>query len=407
MTSSAGSTPPSAERGPRAQGRARHPRRVGQVGDGRRAARGGRDGRRASSSSSPRTRRRGTGSPPHGDPANAELVVVLGGDGTMLRALRTFLGTGIPVLGVNFGRVGFLSSLEPEELEDGLARAFAGELDVVELPTLEVVNGGEPHVAVNDVVVTSGEIGRMVELEWAVGGEDLGRVPCDGLICSTPSGSTAYNLSNGGPVLMWGIEAMATTFVAPHSLHARPLVVPPGKDVVVWNRTPDVPVVVLVDGHRVGEAGPGRPRHGAARRGAHAARARSPRRRSSAGIARASRPSPAADRCGGRGARLRSPRAASTADREPRPHPRGRARARARPRRAHRRDRRGEDDRHPGDRPAARREGRRRRGRRRRGARRTSRRSSTSRTGSSTRRGSRRSATSARTTSPVSSSRAA
>ena len=191
----------------------------------------------------------------HGSPSDAELVVVLGGDGTMLRALRTFLGTGIPVLGVNFGRVGFLSSLEPEQLEDGLRRAFAGELDVVELPTLEVRAGGEPHVAVNDVVVTSGEIGRVVELEWAVGGEDLGRVPCDGLICSTPTGSTAYNLSNGGPVLMWGIDALATTFVAPHSLHARPLVVPRSKDVMIWNRTPSVPVVVLVDGHRVGEAG--------------------------------------------------------------------------------------------------------------------------------------------------------
>jgi NAD+ kinase len=127
----------------------------------------------------------------------------------------------------------------------------------VELPTLEMENGDDTHLAVNDVVVSSGEIGRMIELEWAVGGEDLGSVPCDGLICSTPSGSTAYNLSNGGPVLMWGIDAMATTFVAPHSLHARPLVIPRGKDVLVWNRTPDVPVVVLVDGHRVGEADPG------------------------------------------------------------------------------------------------------------------------------------------------------
>lgn len=195
------------------------------------------------------------GVPSSGDPLEAQLVVVLGGDGTMLRALRTFLGTGIPVLGVNFGRVGFLSALDPHELEDGLTRVLAGELEVVELPTLEVGNGGEAHVAVNDVVVASGEIGRMIELEWAVGHEDLGRVPCDGLICSTPSGSTAYNLSNGGPVLMWGLDALATTFVAPHSLHARPLVVPRGKDVVVWNRTADVPVVVLVDGHRIGEAG--------------------------------------------------------------------------------------------------------------------------------------------------------
>jgi NAD+ kinase len=194
---------------------------------------------------------------PQGDPFDAELVVVLGGDGTMLRALRTFLGTGIPVIGVNFGRVGFLSSMLPDELEVGLVRAFRGELEVVRLPTIELENGDAVHVAVNDVVVTSGELGRMVELEWAVGGEDLGSVPCDGIICSTPSGSTAYNLSNGGPVLMWGIDAMATTFVAPHSLHARPLVVPRGKDVLVWNRTPDVAVVVLVDGHRVGEAPPG------------------------------------------------------------------------------------------------------------------------------------------------------
>jgi NAD+ kinase len=198
---------------------------------------------------------------PHGDPTEAELVVVLGGDGTMLRALRLYLGTGVPVLGVNFGRVGFLSSMQPDALEEGLARAFAGEFVTVELPTLELdleagsADNEATDVAVNDVVVTSAELGRMVELEWAVGGEDLGRVPCDGIICSTPTGSTAYNLSNGGPVLMWGIDALATTFVAPHSLHARPLVVPRGREVVVWNRTPDVPVAVLVDGHRVGEAG--------------------------------------------------------------------------------------------------------------------------------------------------------
>ncbi|HET7367073.1 MAG TPA: NAD(+)/NADH kinase [Gaiella sp.] len=198
---------------------------------------------------------------PHGDPTEAELVVVLGGDGTMLRALRLYLGTGVPVLGVNFGRVGFLSSMQPDALEEGLARAFAGEFVTVELPTLELdleavsADDEATDVAVNDVVVTSAELGRMVELEWAVGGEDLGRVPCDGIICSTPTGSTAYNLSNGGPVLMWGIDALATTFVAPHSLHARPLVVPRGREVVVWNRTPDVPAAVLVDGHRVGEAG--------------------------------------------------------------------------------------------------------------------------------------------------------
>ena len=187
----------------------------------------------------------------------ADIAVVLGGDGTMLRALARYLGTGIPVVGVNFGRVGFLSSVARADLESGLARVFAGQYEVVELPTLETFLGGERYLAVNDAVVTSGALGRMVELEWVVGGEPLGRVPCDGLICSTPSGSTAYNLSNGGPVLVWGIDAMALTFVAPHSLHARPLVVPRGSDVLIWNRTTGVEMAVLIDGHEVGRAGAG------------------------------------------------------------------------------------------------------------------------------------------------------
>lgn len=198
-----------------------------------------------------------TAQEPGAHDVDVDLAVVLGGDGTMLRALTHFLGTGVPVIGVNFGRVGFLSSMPREDLEAGIARAFAGDLELVQLPTLEIVAGEERFVAVNDAVVTSGMLGRMVELEWSVGGEDLGRVPCDGLICSTPSGSTAYNLSNGGPVLMWGLDAMAITFVAPHDLHARPFVVPRDQDVVVWNRTPDVPAAVLVDGHRRADAVPG------------------------------------------------------------------------------------------------------------------------------------------------------
>jgi NAD+ kinase len=189
----------------------------------------------------------------------ADLAAVLGGDGTMLRALRRFLGTGVPVLGVNFGRVGFLASLEADQLQEGLGRAFAGDYRVVELPALEVEAGGGRWVgaAVNDLVVTSSTLGRMIELGWAVGGEDLGVQPCDGLVCSTPSGSTAYNLSNGGPVLVWGLEAMAVTFVAPHSLHARPLVVPRGRELAVENRTLDITATVLVDGHQVDELAPG------------------------------------------------------------------------------------------------------------------------------------------------------
>jgi NAD+ kinase len=186
-----------------------------------------------------------------------DLAVVLGGDGTMLRALTRFLGTDVPVLGVNFGRVGFLTAIPGVQLEPGLERVFAGEYRVLDLPTLDVTLDGGTRTAVNDAVVTSGIPGRMIELAYAIGGEDLGVQPCDGLVCATPPGSTAYNLSNGGPVLVWGLQAMVVTFAAPHSLHARPLVVGPDTDLVVRNASPDVPAIVLVDGHRAAELASG------------------------------------------------------------------------------------------------------------------------------------------------------
>jgi NAD+ kinase len=186
-----------------------------------------------------------------------DIAVVLGGDGTMLRALQRWLGTDVPVIGVNFGRVGFLASMRPDDMEDGLGRVFSGEYVVYELPTLDAETGGTTATAVNDVVATSGTLGRMVELDWKIGGEDMGSVPCDGVICSTPSGSTAYNLSNGGPVLMWEIDAYAITFVAPHSLHARPVVVPRKRDVEVTNVTRDVSLALIADGHRFADIPPG------------------------------------------------------------------------------------------------------------------------------------------------------
>jgi NAD+ kinase len=190
------------------------------------------------------------------EPESAQLAIAVGGDGTILRTLARLLGTGVPVIGVNFGRVGFLASIAPDRLEDDLARVFAGEYRTIEQPTLDAQLDGRSFVAVNDVVVTSSTLGRMIELGWAIAGEDLGVVSCDGMICSTPSGSTAYNLSNGGPVLVRGLDAMAITFIAPHSLDARPLVVPRGAELAVRNATPDVGAAVLADGHRTGDLEP-------------------------------------------------------------------------------------------------------------------------------------------------------
>lgn len=196
---------------------------------------------------------------PEQDLTSADLAVVLGGDGTMLRALQRFLGTDIPVIGVNFGRVGFLASIQQNELESGLARVFSGDFRVVQLTTLDVEADGRRGAAVNDAVVLTSSRGRMVELAWALGGEDLGVQPCDGMICATPSGSTAYNLSNGGPVLVRGLDAMAVTFIAAHSLHARPMVVPRGLDLEIRNQTADVDVTVLVDGHPLAQVAQGAP----------------------------------------------------------------------------------------------------------------------------------------------------
>jgi NAD+ kinase len=191
------------------------------------------------------------------EPRDADLAIVLGGDGTLLRTLAHLLGSGTPALGVNFGRVGFLASIPPAQFEHDLERALSGDYTVAELATLELTLDGETFVAVNDVVATSSTLGRMIELAWAIGGEDLGTVPCDGMICSTPSGSTAYNLSNGGPVLVRGLDAMAITFIAPHSLHARPMVVPRGSTLTIRNATADVGCTVLVDGQRRAELQPG------------------------------------------------------------------------------------------------------------------------------------------------------
>jgi NAD+ kinase len=192
------------------------------------------------------------------EPEQAQLAIAVGGDGTILRTLARLLGTGVPVIGINFGRVGFLASIAPERLEEELARVFAGEYRTIQQPTLEAQLDGKTFVAVNDVVATSSTLGRMIELGWSIAGEDLGVVSCDGMICATPSGSTAYNLSNGGPVLVRGLDAMAITFIAPHSLEARPLVVPQGAELTVRNATPEVGAAVLADGHRTGDLAPDR-----------------------------------------------------------------------------------------------------------------------------------------------------
>jgi NAD+ kinase len=188
---------------------------------------------------------------------DADLAVVLGGDGTMLRALQRYLGTGVPALGVNFGRVGFLTSVSAGDLEPGLEGAFSGRYEVLELPTITATTHDDTVTGVNDVVFTSAVLGRMALMEWSVDGQSLGVVGCDGVIVASPTGSTAYNLSAGGPVMAWGTDAFVVTFVSPHSLHVRSMVLGRPHLVQLRNAAVDVPIQVIVDGHTAGRVDPG------------------------------------------------------------------------------------------------------------------------------------------------------
>ncbi|HVP02604.1 MAG TPA: NAD(+)/NADH kinase [Solirubrobacteraceae bacterium] len=187
---------------------------------------------------------------------DVSLAIALGGDGTILRALRRYAGTSVPVFGVNFGEIGFLSTIERDEAHDGFERALTGDFDTLTLPAIAVAHPGGPHLAINDVAITRRPGERVAELAYAIGGEEVGRVRCDGLVVATPAGSTGYNLANGGPVLAWGVEGYVVSFIAPHSLTARALVVAPEDVLAVHNRSHGA-VDVSIDGRPAGGVGPG------------------------------------------------------------------------------------------------------------------------------------------------------
>ena len=188
---------------------------------------------------------------------DVDVCFALGGDGTILTGLRTYAGTDIPVFGVNYGEIGFLATIDPDEIDTGLRLAFAGEFDVLSLPGIEVRDAGHSWLAINDISVHRQAGKRVADLAYAVGRDEIGRVRCDGLVVATPAGSTGYNLANGGPVMAWGVHGFAVSFIAPHSLTARSLVVAPGDILVVHNRSRDEPVDVAVDGRPVGALAPG------------------------------------------------------------------------------------------------------------------------------------------------------
>jgi NAD+ kinase len=181
-----------------------------------------------------------------------DLCLVLGGDGTILHALRRFAYTDTPIFGVNFGTVGFLAAVERDSAEEGIARALAGEAEVVDLPALRVEAGGKGGIGFNDVTLSRRPHDRVAELSYRIASEEVGHVRCDGLVAATPVGSTGYNLANQGPILAWGVKGYAVSYIAPHSLTARALVVAPADVLTVANAPQREPVEIALDGMEFG-----------------------------------------------------------------------------------------------------------------------------------------------------------
>jgi NAD+ kinase len=187
---------------------------------------------------------------------DVELCIAMGGDGTILTALRHYAGTGVPVFAVNFGEIGFLATVDPDGLPQQFDRAFRGQFDTLELPSIAVGRPEGSWMAMNDISIHRKPGHRVADLAYGLAGEEIGRVRCDGLVVSTPQGSTGYNLANGGPVMAWGVEGYVVSFVAPHSLTARALVVAPGDLLTINNASREEPVEVHVDGRPTCELPP-------------------------------------------------------------------------------------------------------------------------------------------------------
>jgi NAD+ kinase len=192
-----------------------------------------------------------------------DLLVTLGGDGTLLRGARAVAPFRVPVLGVNLGHLGFLTSLAPEELEWGLEAVVTGGIVLDERLVLSVsaaAPDGSVHgtwLALNDAVLHRGGVARMIRMAVSVRGEEVGTYSADGIIIATPTGSTAYSLSAGGPIVSPSVDCIIASPICPHTLAVRPLVLPAIDRVHVEVLTPTEELILTIDGQEGANLLPG------------------------------------------------------------------------------------------------------------------------------------------------------
>lgn len=191
-----------------------------------------------------------------------QTAVVLGGDGTLLQSAKLLAPLGIAIIGVNFGNLGFLTELEPEEIEHGLGDILRGEhvKDERMMFQADVMREGrieQSFLALNDIVVSKGPFSRLIRVEVAFGGRSAFVWPADGVVLATPTGSTAYALSAGGPVLSPEVQAVSVTPICPHSFFARTITAAPSEELRVRVVGPPADAFVTVDGQHGMKLEPG------------------------------------------------------------------------------------------------------------------------------------------------------
>ena len=189
------------------------------------------------------------------------MIVVFGGDGTLLMAARMVMGSDVPVLGINLGGFGFMTVVNLNEMLGTMEVILKGECTISKRMMLSVSVEGAEYPALNDVVINRGNLSRMVNLETFVDGKYLSTFKADGLIISSPTGSTAYSLSSGGPIILPELDSIIVNPICPHTLTKRPIVLPPDSaiEVIVWTKKGEAAMTldgqdlfVLKSGDRIG-----------------------------------------------------------------------------------------------------------------------------------------------------------
>ncbi|HYH82477.1 MAG TPA: NAD(+)/NADH kinase [Longimicrobium sp.] len=192
-----------------------------------------------------------------------DLMLTLGGDGTLLRGARLVAQASVPVLGINLGHLGFLTSAAPDELERALTMWFAGDYTLDERMALWISfsepdgTEGGGYLALNDAVLHKGGAARVIRLLVRASGEEVGTYSADGIILSTPTGSTAYSLSAGGPIVSPSVHCIVATPICPHTLGVRPLVLPADETVTVDVLSPTEELILTIDGQEHERLTPG------------------------------------------------------------------------------------------------------------------------------------------------------